>query len=142
MLFRSLDPAKAGYPIECLGTHSLRLSAPAEKRALLSAVRRAARCGTNAASTRQTERLLRADQIPWSRGFEEVKRIVDICGRYPKTTDLWLVGEAKVRLYNFYKRCCEGYQLFLEGKPTFLEPHQLRDLESLNLWIPFGLEGP
>ncbi len=136
-----LNPAKNSYPIDCLGTHSLALPKDADKRALLAAVRRAARFGASTAE-RPVERLLRAERIPWQLGFAELSRIVNQCNRYPKTTDLWVIGEARVKFHNFYRWCAENYRNWKEGRPTLLEPHQLRDLEGLRHWDPYGIEGP
>ncbi len=136
-----LNPAKTPYPIDCLGTHSLALPKDADKRALLAAVRRAARFGATTAE-RPIERLLRAERIPWQLGFAELSRIVHQCNRYPKTTDLWIMGEARVKFHNFYRWCADNYKNWKEGRPTLLEPHQLRDLEGLPHWDPYGLEGP
>jgi len=136
-----LDPANKTYPITCLGTKSLGLGSLADKERLLAAVRHAVRHGSHQGK-KLTERMLRAENIPWEVGFGELKRIVTQCKRYVKTTDSFVIGKAVVNFYRFYERCQDGYRLWKEGKPTFLEPFQIADLTSLPSWEPYGALGP
>jgi len=136
-----LDPAATPYPIGILGTHTLNLGAAASRGALLGAVRRAVRYGAST-SARPVERLLRVENVPWDRAFAEIRRVVETCGRYPKTTDAWVVGEARVCLHRFYNWARAEFAAWRAGRPSKLEPHQIHDLLSLRLWEPYGVEGP
>ncbi len=136
-----LDPAATPYPIDILGTHTLGLAGAANRRTLLGAVRRAVRYGASTAS-RPAERLLRVENVPWDRAFAEVRRIVETCNRYPKTTDAWHVGEARVCLHRFYRWAADEFAAWRAGKPSKLEPHQIHDLMTLPLWEPYGVSGP
>ncbi len=136
-----LDPSATPYPIEILGTHTLGLADTKSRGALLGAVRRAVRYGSSAAG-RPVERLLRVENVPWDRAFAEVRRVVTTCGRYPKTTDAWVVGEARVCLHRFYRWAADEFAAWRAGKPTKLEPHQVHDLLTLPNWEPYGVEGP
>ena len=134
-----LDPVGTPYPVGILGAGTL---APRfAGAATLAAFRRAVRTGTSTAA-RPVERLLRAERVPWDRAFAEVRRVVETCGRYPKTTDAWVVGEARVCLHRFYRGAADEYAAWRGGRPSRLEPHQRADLESLPGWVPFGVEGP
>ena len=89
------------------------------------------------------ERLLRAAKIPWEIGFAELRRVVAACGRYPKTTDTYEYAPgARVNFGQFYRYAREAYAKWRAGAPSPLEPHQLRALEGLPKWEPYGLEGP
>lgn len=91
----------------------------------------------------KTERLLRAANIPWEIGFGELQRIVEECGRYPKTTDCFVYAPgAKVNFSTFYKHCQKSYLKWKAGEKQPLEPHQLRALEDLTAWETYGVEGP
>jgi superfamily II DNA or RNA helicase len=141
-----LDPVATPYPIDILGTHSLGLGgaepgAAARRGALLGAVRRAVRYGASTAA-RPVERLLRVENVPWDRAFGEIRRIVTTCGRYPKTTDAWQVGEARVCLHRFYRWAADEYAAWRAGRPSKLEPHQVFDLQTLPSWELYGVEGP
>lgn len=134
-----LDPEASPYPISVLGTHSLRLGTPASRAALLRAVRTTARRGAN---NSKVERLLRVDKIPWDIAFAELRRVVEVCGRYPKSNDLLVVGSASTSLHNFYEHCATQYANHARGAPHKLEPYQLAALAALPGWEPFGVEGP
>lgn len=136
-----LDPTASPYPVDILGTHTLALADARARGALLSAVRRAVRYGAST-SARPAERLLRVENVPWDRAFAEVRRVVTTCGRYPKTTDAWVVGEARVCLHRFYRWAADEYVAWRSGRPSKLEPHQIHDLQSLPGWEPYGVEGP
>jgi superfamily II DNA or RNA helicase len=136
-----LDPLATPYPIEILGTHTLNLGDAASRGALLGAIRRAVRYGAGAGS-RSVERLLRVENVPWDRAFAEIRRVVETCGRYPKTTDAWVIGEARVCLHRFYNWARAEFAAWRAGEPSKLEPHQIHDLLSLPHWEPFGVEGP
>ena len=127
-----LDPAATPYPIGILGTHSL---GAADGGAILAAVRRAVRYGGSAAA-RPAERLLRVENIPWARAYGEIRRVVEACGRYPKTTDLFTLGTARASLHNIYRSYATRYQ------SGGLEPYQAAALEALPGWAPYGIEGP
>lgn len=136
-----LDPAATPYPIDILGAHSLTHVGPKTRAALLCAVRRAVRYGTSA-SSRPAERLLRVENVPWDRAYAEIRRVVETCNRYPKTTDAWHVGEARVCLHRFYRWAADEYREFRAGRPSKLEPHQIHDLQQLPQWDLYGVEGP
>lgn len=144
-----LDPSRE-YPVGviggALGYSSDAPIPPALERALVASFRRAARHGASAAG-RPAERLLRIENVPWDRAVAEVRRIVETCGRYPKTTDAWRVGDAVVCLHRFYRAAADQYAAWKAGTADphargGLEPHQLRDLETLPGWLPYGVEGP
>jgi len=136
-----LDPTAAPYPVDILGTHTLALGDAKSRAALLAAVRRAVRYGSST-SARPTERLLRVENVPWDRALAEIRRIVTTCGRYPKTTDAWVVGEARVCLHRFYRAAADEYRAYRAGNASRLEPHQINDLAALPHWDLFGVEGP
>lgn len=134
-----LNPKDHPYPISTLGTKSLGLTTDVARKALLMAARKAVRYN----GSKKTERLGRADRIPWSIGFAELRRIVTTCGRYPKTTDAFFLGpDVKVNFYHFYRRCAEQYMAWRAGKSTEIEPHQLRELETLPHFDLYGVHGP
>jgi superfamily II DNA or RNA helicase len=135
-----LDPGATPYPIELLGTHSLKLPA-LKKRELFEAVRRVVRYGTSTAAS-PVNRLLRTEVVPWIKVFAEIKRIVEVCNRYPKTTDAWVVEGTKVCFHRFYKWAAAEYENWRDGKKTALEPHQVADLETLPQWKTYGVNGP
>ena len=140
-----LDP-RLPYPIDLLGTHSLGLPKDPKDRAqaqaaLLSAVKRVVRHGTSTAA-RKTERLLRVEMIPWQKGFNELKRVVDTCGRYPKTTDLMEIGKAKTSLHKIYRSYADKWKRWQAGDKEALEPFQAKALEELPGWLPYGVDGP
>lgn len=109
--------------------------------AYLTAARRVIRYGLSVAA-RPVERLLRVENVPWDKALAEIRRCVHTCGRYPKTTDAWHVGDAVVCLYRFYRAAAEAWTDWRAGRPSRLEPHQLRDLAELPGWEPYGVEGP
>lgn len=136
-----LDPAGTPYPLGVLGTHSLALASECSRAALLGAVRRAVRYNASTAA-RPVERLLRVENVPWDRAFAEIRRVVLECNRYPKTTDAWRIGDAKVCLHRFYRWAADEYVEFRAGRPSKLEPHQVHDLSQLPEWDRFGIFGP
>ena len=115
-----LDPRAVPYPISAAG---------AAGAAVCAGLRRAARGAAGA-------RLMRAERVPWSRAYGELRRVVLECGRYPKTTDMYAVGEATVGLHAIYRRLADAHAA------GALEPYQARLLEALPGWAPFGVEGP
>lgn len=134
-----LDPRGTPYPLEwvdsaCAGAKPMRYR-PGE---LLAAARRSVRRGGSG----KTERLLRAAKIPWEIGFGELRRVVTECGRYPKTSDSFAYGDAKVNFCQFYKYASGCYSKWQAGEAQPLEPHQLRALAELPSWEPYGIEGP
>jgi superfamily II DNA or RNA helicase len=137
-----LDPAASAYPIDILGTHTLKLADAKSRSSLLASVRRAARYGVSAASKRPAERLLRSENLPWDKAFGELRRIVETCNRYVKTTDAWHVGDTRIPLYRFYRWAADEYAEWRAGRPTKLEPHQINDLRTLSHWELYGVEGP
>ncbi|KAG5496845.1 hypothetical protein GH5_01350 [Leishmania sp. Ghana 2012 LV757] len=132
-----IDPQKKSYDIDVVGVRSLTLTSEKLHRFVLPAIRRGVRY-----STRDTDRLHRAARLPWKSIFEEMKRIVYECNRYPKTNDAWVVGETPVSMNMFYQYVRRGYKMHERGEPTYLQVHQLRDLESLPQWKRYGLHGP
>ena len=133
-----LDPAGCPYPLGFLGASGW--AAP-DSPASLAAFRRAVRFGGSAAP-RAAERLLRAEAIPWEKGFGALARVVAECGRFPKTTDLFSVGGASASLHGLYRHYAGAFLAAEAGLPSPLEPFQLRALDELPGWRPFGLEGP
>ncbi|GFR88196.1 helicase-like protein [Elysia marginata] len=134
-----LDPLGKPYPLEWVesavsGTSLLRYK-PAQ---MLSAARRSVRRGGSG----ETERLLRAAKIPWDLGFGELQRIVQKCGRYPKTTDFWRTPDATVNFSQFYKYVRTCFAKWQKGQEQPLEPYQINALASLPKWVPYGVEGP
>ena len=108
-------------------------AAGASPAAVLAACRRVIRHGVAgalaiASGARPSERLLRADAIPWDRAYAELRRVVLECRRYPKTTDEWVVslapasaeagasetrassGEARVNLHAIYSQLAARYR--------------------------------
>jgi hypothetical protein len=55
---------------------------------------------------------MRADAVPWERAFAELARVVRDCGRYPKTTDVFQVGEAQGSLHALYRHYADRYAAF------------------------------
>jgi superfamily II DNA or RNA helicase len=135
-----LDPRGTPYPLEWVDSAVSCGKKPMRYRPdkLLSAARRSVRRGGNG----KTERLLRAAKIPWEIGFGELQRVVTECGRYPKTTDCFVYGDAKVNFGQFYRYARDSYAKWQAGKIQPLEPHQLHALAALPGWDPYGLEGP
>lgn len=131
-----LDPRGTPYPLGWVDSAVKGLRYTPES--ILGAARRSVRRGGNG----KTERLLRASRIPWEIGFAELRRIVTECGRYPKTTDCFTYGDAKVNFGQFYRYARESYAAWRAGEAQPLEPHQLRELEGLPGWDPYGIEGP
>lgn len=136
-----LDPEGSPYPLRWVdGAAGFRY----DPRACLAAARRVVRRGASG----KTERLLRAARVPWEIGFGELARVVRECGRYPKTTDCFAYGEAVVPFGNFYHYVREAYAGWRAGGADSgaaqcpLEPFQLRALETLPGWDPYGVEGP
>jgi len=140
-----LDPAGTPYALRWVES---RATAPGraklaryEPDLLLAAARLRAR------GSGRSERLLRAANIPWKIGFAELERIVRECKRYPKTTDMFVYGDAKkggarVNFHNFYRLCADSYKKYLAREIQPLEPHQIHDLESLPSWTTYGVDGP
>lgn len=137
-----LDPAASAYPIDILGTHTLKLADVKSRASLLASVRRAARYGVSAASKRPAERLLRSENLPWDKAFGELRRIVGVYNRYPKTTEMWVIGDTRVSIHRFYRWAADEYLEWKAGRPTKLEPYQIAGLKSLPHWEPYGIEGP
>ena len=144
-----LDPAKP-YPIGWLGAYGT-----AER--LLQAARRAIRYGTKGASKtgRLQDRLTKNDRIPWDVAFGELRRIVVDCRRYPKGNDGFRFSQAREirpdgtagepKILNFgawYDWARREYSRFVGGEASALQPHQVRDLESLQDWRTRGVDGP
>jgi superfamily II DNA or RNA helicase len=132
-----IDPAKHNYRLRVVGVRELKTSDSELQKVVLPSIRRGVRY-----SRQHTDRLHRAERLPWKLAFAELKRVVTVCNRYPKVNDAWIVGDARVPMHAFYKHCREGYMLFLNGMTSFLEKHQLRDLEALPCWTTYGIQGP
>lgn len=132
-----LDPAGVAYPLGCAPASSGLAYEPA---ALLAAARRAVRRGGGGGGG--GERLLRAARVPWDIGFAELARVVAECGRYPKTTDTFAYGDARVNFGSFYRYVREAYAAWRRGEAQPLEAYQLRALEGLAGWDPYGIGGP
>ncbi|KPA74015.1 helicase-like protein [Leptomonas pyrrhocoris] len=138
MLFEyMIDPQKKAYDIGVVGVRSLKLTSDKLHRFVLPSIRRGVRY-----SSRDTDRLHRNARLPWRTIFGEMKRIVLECNRYPKANDAWVVGETPISLNLFYQYVRKGYKLHASGQPTYLQMHQIRDLESLPQWTRYGVHGP
>jgi hypothetical protein len=132
-----IDPQKKAYDIGVVGVRSLKLTSDKLQRFVLPAIRRGVRY-----SARDTDRLHRNARLPWKTIFNEMKRVVLECHRYPKANDAWVVGETPISLNLFYQYVRKGYKLHTSGQPTYLQLHQIRDLESLPQWTHYGVHGP
>lgn len=132
-----IDPQKKMYDIGVVGVRSLKLTSDKLQRFVLPAIRRGVRY-----SSRDTDRLHRSARLPWKTIFGEMRRIVLECNRYPKANDAWVVGETSISLNLFYQYVRKGYKLHASGRPTYLQVHQIRDLESLPQWRRYGVDGP
>lgn len=132
-----IDPNKKEYNLDVIGLRSLKLTSEHVHQFVLPAIRRGVRY-----STRNTDRLHRATRLPWQRAFGELQRIVLECNRYPKTNDAWVIGDTSISMNLFYQYVRKGYRLYLDGQETYLQLHQLCDLESLPHWKQYGVHGP
>eukprot|EP00759_Apiculatamorpha_spiralis_P047343 PhF_6_TR43101/c0_g1_i5/m.65848 len=134
-----IDPKNFDYNIGVIGTSKVRkVISETLQDVVLPSIRRAMRF-----TVLGRDRFSRVENLPWPRAFAELQRIVATCHRYPKTTDAWVIGDGRVAFYNFYSYCRVGYRQYLERNPSCpLEPHQIRDLESLPHWNTYGLNGP
>lgn len=132
-----IDPSKSSYDMGVIGVRSLKLTSEKLQNFVLPAIRRGVRFSRN-----DTDRLHRASRMPWKLAFAELRRVVLECNRYPKTNDAWVVGGTSISLYRFYAYARKGYELHLKGEQSYLQLHQIRDLESLPRWLQYGLKGP
>jgi hypothetical protein len=133
-----IDPDKKSYSIDVLGVRSLAVDHGQLRRFVLPSIRRGVRY-----STRNTDRLHRAERLPWKAAFEELRRVVLECHRYPKVNDAWVVGSTPLSLSLFYRYARKGYMLYQSGEDaSYLQPHQIADLESLPMWTQYGVHGP
>lgn len=146
-----LDPSRP-YPIGWIGSYG-------DAEMLLHSARRAIRYGANWKPGKKCiDRLTRSARIPWEEAFKELKRIVEVCKRYPKGNDGFEFAMAReleqadphgkteaVKVLNFgqwYDWARQEYIKFTEGSSSHLQPHQVRDLESLEQWKTRGIDGP
>ena len=132
-----IDPHKKPYDIDVLGVRTMRLSSEKAQKVFLPAIRRGVRF-----SSQNRDRLQRAERLPWKEAFAEMRRIVLDCNRYPKINDVWVVGSTPLKLHMFYNYCRRGYLMHQRGEATYLQPHQIYDLESLPAWKTYGCHGP
>lgn len=132
-----IDPKKRNYNIHVTGSRHLRLSDTSLMNMVLPCIRRGVRY-----SARDTDRLSRPERLPWKSAFAELRRVVLECNRYPKINDAWIVGDARISLYSFYRYARSSYQAHVKGDASPLEVHQIRDLESLPMWTTYGCNGP
>ena len=140
---RLLDQRGARGAIDGGATASFRRAAVAAPEGHLSAaVAAAARVAARGGDGEGAPRLLRSAVLPWAAVFGELRRVVTECRRYPKGTDAWAVGDTHVPLHRFYRRAADAYVDRQAGRPTWLEPWQAAELESLPGWAPYGIEGP
>jgi hypothetical protein len=140
-----LDPAGSPYPLRWVDSAAQRHAGESagiryEPARYLAAVRLAVRRGSARANA--GERLLRAAKIPWEIGFAELERIVRELNRYPKTTDCYAYGDAKVNFGAVYRHYRSKYLARERGDECSLEPYQAHALESLPGWKPYGVSGP
>ncbi|KAH9589069.1 Helicase/UvrB [Trypanosoma melophagium] len=132
-----IDPHKVSYDIDIVGVRSLKLSSERLRKFVLPAIRRGVRY-----SNQKSDRLHRAARIPWKPAFNELRRIVLECNRYPKNNDAWVIGRKSISMALFYRYVRKGYHQYLKGEPSCLKIYQIRDLESLPLWRTYGMQGP
>ncbi|ORC92770.1 helicase-like protein [Trypanosoma theileri] len=132
-----IDPHKVSYDIDIVGVRSLKLSSERLRKFVLPAIRRGVRY-----SNKNSDRLHRAARIPWKPAFNELRRIVLECNRYPKNNDAWVIGRKSISMALFYRYVRKGYYQYLKGEPSYLRIYQIRDLESLPLWRTYGMQGP
>ena len=81
-LFDHLLGANRAYPLGCiltLGKYSL--GDDVDGREVLRAIKKGVRYGISGRMNPSTDRLTRAENIPWERGFRELKRVVVECKR-------------------------------------------------------------
>lgn len=143
-----LDPVGSPYPVGWLGVYGT-----ADR--LLHMARRAIRYGTMGRGGK--DRLTANAMIPWGVAFAELERIVRECRRYPKTNDGFAYARALdfrdsdspeaaapqiINFESWYNWVREQYVKFKEGRPSALQPHQIKDLETLKDWTTRGVEGP
>ena len=156
------------YPFGCfpvLGKYAFGKNI--SRREILEAVKRVVRYGPG---RRGSNRLLSPSRIPWDRGFRELNFIVGQCGRYPKTVDAAEISPGiMISFYRWYRWTVKAYlsgknlqlcTMFADRLPpllieliskfcgfdpnpvVFLEPYQIKQLESLEGWTLFGVKGP
>jgi superfamily II DNA or RNA helicase len=119
-----LDPKARPYALRAsLARNGLALPSDA----VLAEVRRV---------SRGNGRLTKPAMIPWERSYAELRRVVLECGRYPKTTDAWVVGDATVNLHGVYRALVRDYEA------GALEPWQAKALAALPCWDTYGVGGP
>lgn len=123
-----LDPRK-NYPIEIIGTASSGLKLSAHKNEILRAMRRAAR-----------KPFTRSDKIPWKFAFGALEALITKENRYPFKGESAEIGQGKINISTFLKWCGNEYKQWKSGAPTKLHPHQIRQLEELPRWDPFGMD--
>ena len=123
-----LNPSNP-YPIDIIGTADSGLKFSPHKHEILRAIRRAAK-----------KQFVRSEKIPWKFGFDTLERIVKTENRYPFKNEKVTLNDSKVNVSTFLKWCGEEYKKWRDGKSTKLEPHQIRQLESLPRWDPFGMD--
>ncbi len=141
------DPENCEYPLKWIDSAAAVCDVGGDEKAaplrysplaLLNAVRRSVRRGVG-----KSERLLRNAKIPWAVGFAELKRIVIDCRRYPKGNDTLVFPDgSRMNFGSYYRFVRENYAKWQAGEEQLLEPHQLRDLETLPMWLEFGVSGP
>ena len=82
------------------------------------------------------KKLLLPKHIPWEKGMRELRRIVESCNRYPRSSDAWIVGTEEVNIAAFHRLCVKGYL------DDTLEVYKRKELDALPGWQPFGVGGP
>ena len=141
-----LDPTTP-YPLGWLGVYG-----NAEE--LLHKARRAFRYRRRGNGVRDL--LTQNCNIPWNVAFAELRRIVEVCRRYPKKgTDGFRFTSARtlgsdgvsgetvgLNFGNWMDWVRGQYVKYQSGEASALQPHQVRDLESLEDWHSWGLHGP
>ncbi|MDE2100883.1 MAG: DEAD/DEAH box helicase family protein [Patescibacteria group bacterium] len=128
----------AAFPVDILGTHSLGLVHRAQKARLLMAVRKATRY-TAKGTKRQ---LIQNKGLPWDFGIGEIRRILTERNRYPITGETVAFHEERINIHSYLKYLVAEFEKFKAGKASDLEPYQIRALEALPAWEPFGRCGP
>lgn len=97
---------------------------------------------------RAGRRLLRPERLPWDVCLAEMKRVIEVCGRYPKGKDAVLIAgssaEQKIKVYAslhaWWQWCADEY--VKPAAESKLAVWQREELAALPEWERYGLKGP
>lgn len=85
--------------------------------------------------------LWRTGKYPWDKFMAQMRQTVD-GGRYPKDSDAFIDDPTRLANFNkYYNNVVIQYNHYVSGNrsKSKLEAFQIRDLESLRYWNPFGI---